>query len=73
MISTTAHLEDGREVIVRGYLTPPEYDVGIMGYGVEDTRVYDAQTEEEIEFDEKEEQRLVDILISDWQKSERWH
>lgn len=71
MISTTAHLSDGREVIVSGNLLPPEYDVGLMGYGVEDVEVRDAQTDEAIEVDDEEEYRLIDILISDWKK-ERW-
>ena len=73
MISTTAHLsEDGREVIVRGGLQPPEPEVGIRGYGAEDVRVYDAETEEEIEVDEKELDRLADILVKDYLDSERW-
>ena len=43
-----------------------------MGYGVEGMVILDAETEEEIEVDDKEEDRLAYILISDWQKMERW-
>jgi len=66
MISTTAKLSDGREVVVSGDVTPPEYDVGINGYGIEGLEVRDAETDEVIEVGDYEEQRLVDILITGW-------
>jgi hypothetical protein len=64
-------LSDGREVNVSASIHGPERDVGIMGIWLDDLVITDPETDEEIEVDKQEEQRIVDkFLETNWSYDE---
>lgn len=56
-------LSDGREVNVSATICEREPDVGIMSDYLDDLVITDPDTDEEIEIDEQEKQRIVDGFL----------
>jgi hypothetical protein len=59
MIDRLMTLSDGREVNVSATICSAEPDVGFMSDYLDDLVITDPDTDEEIEVDEQEEQRIV--------------
>ena len=63
MTSRIMTLSDGREVYVTASLHRAEPDVGLMSTWLDDLLITDPDTDEEVEVDEQEEQRIVDEFL----------
>ena len=59
-------LSDGREVNVSASIHRAEPDVGFMTTWLDDLVITDPDTEEEVEVDKQEEERIVDEFLDTW-------